>query len=71
MTDSTKPEVTLDLKRWGVIVALLVGLWGLTTAAQSILDDRYVKHADFQQLRSDVRVIRTAICQDRPMACQQ
>jgi hypothetical protein len=71
MTDRTKQELTVDLKRWGVVISLLVGLWVLTTAARAMLDDRYVKHSALDELRSDVRVIRSVVCQDRPAACQR
>ena len=70
MTDDAKQELTIDLKRWGAIFGLLVGLWVLTTAAKTLLDDRYVRHPQLNTIQSDVRVIRSVLCQSHPAACQ-
>lgn len=53
--------------RAGTILGIIVAV-GMIAAALG--DSRYVTRSEWSDLRADVRVIRAAICQDRPQACQ-
>lgn len=58
-------DVKVSVTRIGVILGVLVAFVLLVSALKSYGDERYVRHSEFQELKSDVRVIKCAV---RPAA---
>lgn len=54
-------DVKVNVTRIGVILGALVAFVVLVSALRSAADDRYVKHTEFHELKSDVRVIKCAV----------
>lgn len=58
----TREEIKIDLKRVGAIVAVLGGLWLLTTAAVAMLDHRFAQASDLQRVEAKVDRILDVAC---------